>query len=259
MRDLRHRGHGRAGAEAGIEFYLVGKEDYPPGTLRRLDRQLGELTGLTTFRFTVERVKNTASMILRDGPAAVRATKVDALLVDQADMGGNVAEYLGLPFVSIAFFPPLLQDDRVPSFCFPWALAHGALGRLRNRLGMTLLRRMAAPIFTEVNRQRRAWGLRPLKHTTDALSTLAQVTQLPAALEFHVDGLPANLHYTGPFIDYEQRPAVPFPWERVDHKKPLVYASMGTLQNGSGHNLQAHRGGLRRDGGSACDVDGGRN
>ncbi len=57
-------------------------------------------------------------MILRDGPEALRRAKVDAVLVDEADMGGNVAELLGLPFVSIAFFPPLIQDDRIPAFCF---------------------------------------------------------------------------------------------------------------------------------------------
>ena len=129
-RQLELRGHkvvifGIADTEArvkaaGIEFHLIGAQDYPPGTLQKLDQQLGELKGLETFRFTVDRVKNTARMILRDGPDAVRSANVDAMLVDEADMGGNVAEHLGLPFVSIAFFPPLLADDRIPPFCFGW-------------------------------------------------------------------------------------------------------------------------------------------
>ena len=101
----------------------------------RLDRRLGELKGLQTFRFTVERVKNTALMILRDGPQEVRRAKIDALLVDEADMGGSVAEYLGLPYVSIACFPPLLHDDRIPPFCFGWSAGQSWLSRLRNRLG----------------------------------------------------------------------------------------------------------------------------
>jgi zeaxanthin glucosyltransferase len=96
---------------AGIEFCLIGERDYPPGTLKKLDQRLSEQRGLATFRFTVERVRNTAAMILRDGPQAVRSAKVDALLVDEADMGGSVAEYLGLPYISIACFPPLVQDD----------------------------------------------------------------------------------------------------------------------------------------------------
>lgn len=217
---------------AGVEFAQIGADDYPPGTLQALDRKLGELKGLATFRFTVERVRNTACMVLRDGPRAVREAKCDALLVDEADMGGNVAEHLGLPFVSLAFFPPLIQTDRIPPFCFGWKAGQDVFSRLRNNLGLRLLSRVARPIFAEVNRQRAAWGLKPLKRSTDALSTLAQIAQIPRALEFADAPKPANLHYTGPWVDAQRRPAIAFPWDRLDGR-PLVYASLGTLQNGS--------------------------
>lgn len=221
---------------AGVEFVQIGAEDYPPGTLRTLDQRLSELKGLATFRFTVERVNNTACMVLRDGPRAVREAGCDALLVDEADMGGNVAEHLGLPFVSLAFFPPLVQTDRIPPFCFGWKAGQDLFSRVRNRMGVRLLNRVARPIFVEVNRQRATWGLRPLKRSTDALSTIAQIAQMPRGLEF-ATGLspeiwPEKLHYTGPWVDARQRPAVEFPWERLDGR-PLVYASLGTLQNGS--------------------------
>jgi zeaxanthin glucosyltransferase len=241
-RRLQQRGHtvvifGIADVEAavtatGVEFCLIGESDYPPGTLKELDQRLSEQRGLATFRFTVERVRNTARMVLRDGPQAVRNAKVDALLVDEADMGGTVAEHLGLPYVSIACFPPLVQNDRIPPFCFRWSGGQGWLSRLRNRLGFWLLSRMAAPIFSAVNQQRRAWGLKPYKRSTDALSSLAQIAQLPATLEFEVGDLPPILHYTGPFVDPAQRPSVDFEWNRLDGR-PLVYASLGTLQNGS--------------------------
>lgn len=238
---LRRRGHevvifGIADTEArvraaGIDFHLIGEKDYPPGTLQKLDQRLSELKGLATFRFTVERVKNTARMILRDGPEAVRHENVDAMLIDEADMGGNVAEHLGLPFVSIAFFPPLIQDDRVPPFCFGWGAGQDRLSRLRNRLGMSLLTRVAAPIYSVVNDQRRAWGLKPLRRATDALSPLAQIAQMPSAFEFDLEGLPEVLHYAGPFVNAKQRAPVDFPWERLDGRR-LIYASLGTLQNG---------------------------
>jgi zeaxanthin glucosyltransferase len=217
---------------AGIEFCLIGEKDYPPGTLQKLDRRLGELKGMDIFRFTVERMKNTALMVLRDGPEAVRSANVDAMLVDEADMGGNVAEYLGLPYVSIAFFPPLLYDDRIPPFCFGWRGGQGWWRRLRNRLGFRVLSHMAAPIFAAVNEQRRLWGLKPLERSTDVLSPLAQISQLPAVLEFEIGDRPPLVHYTGPFVDARQRPRVDFAWERLDGR-PLVYASLGTLQNGS--------------------------
>ena len=157
---------------------------------------------------------------------------MEALLVDEADLGGSVAEHLGLPFVSIAMFPPLIQDDRIPPFCFGWPAGKDRLSRLRNSLGFRLLSRFAAPVFKVVNQQRRAWGLPRLKRSTDALSKIAQIAQLPEALEFDVPDKPPVLHYTGPFVDPRQRPAVEFPWERLDGR-PLVYASLGTMQNGS--------------------------
>jgi zeaxanthin glucosyltransferase len=239
---LKQRGHqvilfGIADTEArvraaGIDFHLIGATDYPFGTLQKLDQQLSELKGISTFRFTVERLKNTACMILRDGPEAVRSANLDAMLIDEADMGGNIAEYLGLPFVSIAFFPPLVQDDYIPPFCFGWNGGQNPFARLRNRLGMRLLSRIAAPIYAVVNEQRKSWNLKPLAHPTESLSPLAQITQLPEVLEFPTPSRPTNLHYTGPFVNNQQRPPIDFPWHRLDGR-PLLYASLGTLQNGS--------------------------
>ena len=242
-RSLQLRGHevvifGIADTEtrvraAGVEFHRIGAEDCPPGTLQKLDEQMARLKGLAAFRFTLERVKNSARMVLRDGPAAVRTANVEALLIDEAEFAGNVADYLGLPWISIALIPPMVQDDRFPPFWFGWAAGQDRFSRLRNRLGMLLLTRMAAPIFREVNQQRSAWGLKPFRHAEEALSPLAQITQLPEALEFEVGGkTPAGLHYTGPFVYAQQRPPVEFPWERLDGR-PLIYASLGTLQNGS--------------------------
>lgn len=218
---------------AGVKFYRIGEEDFPPGTLRKLDEQLAKQRGVAAFRFTLERVKASARMTLRDGPAAVLACKLDALLVDEAEFAGNVADRLGLPWISIALIPPLLNDDRFPPFWLGWAAGQGRFSRLRNRLAMRLLLRIAAPLFKEVNQQRLAWGLKPHRRADEALSPLAQITQLPAALEFDVRGeKPPELHYTGPFLNARSRPAVDFPWDQLDGR-PLIYASLGTLQNGS--------------------------
>ena len=219
---------------AGIGFSRIGAEDYPSGTLQKLDEQLAGLKGIAAFRFTLERVRRSTRMILRDGPEAVRTANVEALLVDEAEFAGNVAEHLGLPWISVALIPPLLPDDRFPPFWLGWAAGQDLLSRLRNRLAIHAFLRIAAPIFREVNRQRRAWGLQPYKHPEDGLSPLAQITQLPEALEFEIRGeTPSGLHYTGPFLNAQQRSPVDFPWDRLDGR-PLIYASLGTLQNGSG-------------------------
>lgn len=217
---------------AGIKFHRIGEQDYPVGTLRKLDERLARLKGLAALRFTLERVRNSARMVMRDGPRAVQAAGIQALLVDEAEFAGNVAEYLCLPWISIALLPPLVHDDRFPPFWLGWAAGTGSLIRIRNRLAIEMLLRMGAPIFNDVNRQRIAWGLKPNRKPQDGLSPWAQITQLPEAFEFPIQGeRPTGLHYTGPFVHARQRPAVEFPWARLDGR-PLIYASLGTLQNG---------------------------
>lgn len=246
-RRLQQRGHtviifGIADVEsrvraAGIDFCLIGQSDYPLGTLQKLDQQLGEMTGTEVLRFTMNRVCNTARMVLRDGLEAVRNANLDALLVDEADMANNIAEYLGLPFISLALIPPMVNDNRFPPFYFGWSGSQRWWSRLRNEIAIRVLTRVARPIFDAVNEYRVAWGLHVGRHPGEGLSKLAQITQLPRALEFDVDPPPPNLYYTGPFVDPEQRPPVEFPWDRLDGR-PLVYASLGTLQNQSRHKFR---------------------
>lgn len=240
-RRLQQRGHsvvifGVADVEsrvkaAGIDFCLIGQSDYPLGTLPKLDHQLGEMTALQVLRFTMERISNTSRMVLRDGPEAVRSVNADALLIDETEMANNIAEYLGLPFVSLALIPPLVKDNRYPPFYFGWSGSQSWWARLRNEIAIRVLTRVADPIFDGVNEYRVAWGLK-VGVPEDGLSKLAQITQLPRALEFDIEPLPPHLYYTGPFVDARQRPAVDFPWSQLDGR-PLVFASLGTLQNRS--------------------------
>ena len=240
-RALEHRGHsvvmfGIADVEsriraAGIDFCRIGATDYPPGTLKALDDRLGELSGLAAFRFTVERVEKTGRMILRDAPAAIQAARIDALLVDEMDVAGTVADYLGIPFVSIAIVPPIQSDICAPPFFFGWRAERDWFSILRNWLATRLVLRIGAPLFRLLNAQRAEWELKPFRRPTDSLSHIAQITQMPRVLEFDSIRLPENLHYTGSWVNVRQRPAVEFPWQRLDGR-PLVYASLGTLQNG---------------------------
>lgn len=218
--------------DAGFEFILIGESDYPLGTLRKLDDQLSRLHGLSVFRFTVERINKTAAMVLRDAPDAIRRAKVNAMVIDQADFGGTVADYLGLPFASVSILPPFIADYRVPPYFFNWPARYGLTGQLRNRLGMHLLSALASPIYRTINRQRTLWGLEPFRQRQDALSQWVQITQMPRALEFEGCPHPPILHYTNLFRFEKKRPTIDFPWEKLDGR-PLVYASMGTLQNGS--------------------------
>jgi UDP:flavonoid glycosyltransferase YjiC (YdhE family) len=218
---------------AGLRFRQIGREDYPLGALRARDEEVCKLTGLAALRCSLRGIRRKSMMLFRDAPAAIRAEGVDSLIVDQIEMaGGTVAEHLGLPFVSVAAALPVNLDASVPAVTLPWSHRVGLWARLRNWVGNTTTELIFSGVVGTINQQRRAWGLAPVKGFNGLFSGLAQVAQLPAALELPGRRLPPGFHHTGPWTDAEGRAPVDFPWERLDPSRPLVYASMGTLLNG---------------------------
>jgi len=218
---------------AGLQFRQIGREDFPPGSLRARDEELGKLKGLAALRCGLRGIERKAMMLFRDAPAAIRDEGVDSLIVDQIEMaGGTVAEHLGLPFVSAAAALPINADASVPPCHFAWSHRAGLRARLRNWLGNVAFEWTLSGILRTINRQRRAWALPPAPDINSLFSRLAQVAQLPAALDLAGRRLPDGFHHTGPWTDAAGREPVDFPWSRLDPRRLLVYASMGTLQNG---------------------------
>jgi MGT family glycosyltransferase len=94
---------------------------------------------------------------------------------------------------------------------------------------------LTKPLWKILVDQRREWKLPPHKKRDDAYSQLAQICQLPAIFDFPRDNVPKQLHYTGPLQNPDRVEPVSFnnlnfPFERLKNK-PLIYASLGTLQN----------------------------
>lgn len=217
----------------GIEFRQIGRDDFPIGALRARDEELSQLEGFAALRCGIEGIRRKTAMIFRDAPTAIRDEGIDALVIDQIEMaGGTVAEHLRLPFVSVAAALPVNLDPSVPPCLFPWRHRLGLGARLRNRVGNAASEWAFSTTIRQINRQRQAWGLAPRRGLDALFSPLAQVSQLPAALELPGRRLPPHFHHTGPWVDSGARAQVDFPWARLDPDRPLAYVSMGTLQNG---------------------------
>src|SRR4051812_17208860 len=216
---------------AGLEFAPIGGPEYPAGSLERVLAELGRRRGAAAFRHTIKLGVDLTRVILRDAPDVLRPHRPDLLLVDHALPGGNsLAERLLVPFVNVAGALAFHPDPDIPPNATSWGPARSPLGRLRNRLALEALRVMARPVVRLLAGYRREWGLPPRDHPRDWSSPLAQVWQQPREFEFPCC-LPPHVHCVGPLTDPEARPRVPFPFEALDGR-PLVYASLGTLQNG---------------------------
>jgi MGT family glycosyltransferase len=214
----------------GLEFWPIGLTDHPRGSLPRSLAELGARRGLSALRFTIDAVARTTTMTCRDAPDAIRDAGVDALLVDQMEpAGGAVAEHLQLPFVTVCNALAINRDPAVPPPFTPWPYRDAWWARLRNRAGYAISDRLTSPIAEAVGRYRKKWNLPALRSPDESFSRRAQICQMPRAFDFPRTSLPESFQYVGPLRRALNRSA-PFPWERLDGR-PIVYASLGTLQN----------------------------
>jgi zeaxanthin glucosyltransferase len=213
-----------------IEYCPIGLTDHPLGSLPDSLAQLGTHSGIAALRFTVRAIQKTTEMICRDSPAAIRNAHIDALLVDQTEpAGGSVAEHLGLPFITICNALALNREPSIPPPFTGWNYRDDRWGLLRNWLGNAASDHMLSPIRHTLAQYRERWKLPVHQDSAETFSSLAQISQQPREFDFPRRALPECFHYVGP-LRRPRRRQTEFPWERLDGR-PLIYASLGTLQN----------------------------
>jgi len=245
---LARRGHrlslvampaSRAKAEAaGFALLPIGIKEHAAGLPGLARARLGRLRGVPALRFTGQMLRRNALITLRDAPAVMAGAGIDGVLVDQITPGGSVADVLNLPFALVCNALALHQEPGVPPPVLGWPPMAGRLGRFRNRIGNSLLTAAARPIRAAVDAFRRRHGLRPYRRDEVDTYGLAQLAQQPAFFDFPRQRLPDHFHFTGPWHAAGRDVAVEFPWHRLDGR-PIVYASLGTLQNRLQHLFAA--------------------
>ena len=215
----------------GLGFVAIGARDHPAGSLPESFAQLTRLNGRAALRFTIEAVGRTTEMLCRDAPSALRYAGVGFLLVDQTEPAGRtIAEHICLPFVTICNALALNREPSMPPPFTGWRYRDTWPARARNQMGYAMSDWIMRPIAQVIHKYRARWKLPAHKRAEQSFSRLAQISQQPPAFDYPRRQLPKSFHYVGP-IRRSAPEAVPFPWEKLDGR-PLVYASLGTLQNG---------------------------
>ena len=211
---------------AGLDFHPFDTNQNSPETKTQPGPQSGKPSGLSGTHRALHRTMQYTATAFREGPAIIKSTGVDALIIDQIELAGpTIAERLGLPFVTVSICMPTIPDLGQPPTFTTWSYLPGPLGRLRNRWGYKMLFRKARPFLEMDDAQRHAWGL---PSRLQSLKTrLGDINQLPACFDFPRKTNP-RFFYTGPFLVGAARAEVPFPWDRLDGR-PLIFAALGTL------------------------------
>ena len=216
---------------AGFRVRAFAEQEFPIDVTREQLRNLAGLSGLKALQYTVEILRRRTAACLRDVPRLARDDRIDALLVDEVSWeGATIAEELGIPFITVCNALVIYPEEAVPPFPTTWRYSTSFAARLRNRLAYRLLTRIARPLLKTVNDHREQIGRPRYASREQAVSPLLMISQEPAEFEFPRARLPACFRFVGPLVDREVRESVQFPFEKLDGR-PLVYASMGTLQN----------------------------
>jgi len=218
-------------AAAGFDVVPLGGTIFPPDQYQTELQRLGLLESRAALTHTFSIATRAAEAILEVGPIAARTAGLTALLVDQASFpGGTVADELGIPFATVCNALLLHPDPASPPFFTHWQPQDTMWARVRNRIAWAGLTRLYAPILTRIQDRRRRLGMPVPVRIMDTWSDRLQISQQPETFEFPRRELPKQVRFVGPLRLPDGYQPVPFPWERLD-KRPVIYASLGTLQN----------------------------
>ncbi len=215
----------------GIPFRPVGQGTHPPGTLAGIRHRMATIRGLWGLAGIIRDVASTTDMLCRDLPSALREIAAEAIVADQSEAaGGLVAAHLGMPVVSVANALPLNREPGVPPPFTSWRYDASHWGTERNLGGYRVSDILMRGPSRVISGHAATWRIGERCTIEDCASPLAQVSQTVEGFDMPRAALPDMFHHVGPLRDPEgvdRGFRLPEPDGR-----PLVYASLGTLQGG---------------------------
>jgi MGT family glycosyltransferase len=219
---------------ANLPFIPFGEKDFPDQVTAEIVGKMSQLEGEEALQFVVDVAAKIAEVRWRELPKLLSTNGIDALVLDNYDFYGQVVPmYLGMPFATLSNALHFDYSGYTPLCVYGWGHENTPEARQRNRQGVSkftqMLNRGNAELIGEVEKA----GIKPNWEDPSSLfSDLPWITQCPREFDFESSHWPKQFQYAGPFHDGIGRPELDFPWDRLT-AEPIVYASMGTIQNGN--------------------------
>ena len=218
---------------AGLTFFPFCEKEYPAGSDQLRYNQLSRLEGQEALEFTHRGLAEILQAAFDHLPRALDETGVDAFVIDGVMVElGLVPMHLGMPYVHVSNSLHYDFSGYTPLFAFDWPHEETPEAFARNKEGVRSFLKLLERNRSVARRYAERVGLNfDSNDPLAGISKSAWLTQTPKEFDFPSSHLPPQFHHTGPFHDGEGRSAQEFPWDRLTGE-PLIYASMGTMQNG---------------------------
>lgn len=214
-------------------FPPILRRGYPLGSTREIFRQLGRLQGQEALEFSIRLIADDLAASFRHLPGVLKSANFDAIVLDELKTGlGLVPRHMGIPYIHVSSAIHLDYSGSTPLCVFDWPHDPSEQGLARNKAGLQGFMQAYEPVISVARSYSREIGADiDWSNLFATLSELAWITQIPAAFDFPSVGMPRQFHHIGPLQHAEGRIESNFPWHLLTGE-PLIYASMGTLQNG---------------------------
>ena len=211
-----------------LGFAQVGAASHPTGSLATVINRAARPGGPWGIRRVIADMAASTEMFCREAPSVVRAIGAEVVIADQMEpAGGLVADYLGVPFVSVACALPVNREPWIPLPVMPWRYQATPWGEQLNLHSSRIYDRMMRAHADVIARYAAAFGLSPRQRLDECLSPLLQLSQTVHGLDFPRSALPAHFKVVGPLRTASADTSFDVP---ITDSRPFVFASLGTLQ-----------------------------
>jgi zeaxanthin glucosyltransferase len=223
---------------AKLDFVPFCEKEYPAGAFDKQWNELARLHGPEVLRYTSRELM--VALIesgLEHLPQKIAETGVEALVFDTVYFFLELVPMrLGMPYIHIWNILNMDLSGSTPPVFFSWPpyeeIPETEVAA-RKAEGAKFIDEILGPLGPIASSYAKKHGMQiDFSDPTATTSKLAVISQIPKEFDFPMSSWPPQFHYAGPLHDGEGREQTPFPWEKMTGE-PLIYASMGTLLNGS--------------------------
>lgn len=222
-------------APLASRFFPVGPTISAEDALRRWP-EMGQLRGRRQLDFLIREVFYAfAAEVAREVLDVVTDWRPDVLVFDAfTHVARIVASASGLPWATTSVAPGLMPGRGAHPYGIGLSYPPNALQRLATPLFWALFHMAARRHDRQFNAISAEFGVRPIRNSflASTVSPYLVLALFPPEFEYPRPAWPSQMHFVGPSLwDRPHDYAVPNWLEELPGERPLIYATIGTVQS----------------------------